>query len=40
MVTLRKEFTKKDVTAGLAMPDDIGDWLFVIHALENGGFKF
>jgi hypothetical protein len=40
MVTLRKEFTKKDVTAGLATPDDIGDWLFVIHALENGGFKF
>jgi hypothetical protein len=32
----RTEFTKK--TAPTA--DDIGDWLFVIHALENGGFKF
>ena len=32
----RTEFTKKNAPT----TDDIGDWLFVIHALENGGFKF
>ncbi len=28
----RTEFTKKNAPT----PDDIGDWLFVVHALENG----
>jgi hypothetical protein len=36
MLSLRTEFTKKTAPT----PDDVGDWLFVIHALENGGFKF
>jgi hypothetical protein len=32
----RTEFTKKNAPTS----DDIGDWLFVIHADENGGFRF
>ena len=32
----RTAFTKKNAPTD----EDIGDWLFVIHALENGGFKF
>jgi len=28
----RTEFTKKNAPT----PDDVGDWLFVVHALENG----
>jgi hypothetical protein len=36
MLSQRIEYTKKTAPT----PDDIGDWLFVIHALENGGFKF
>jgi hypothetical protein len=32
----RIEFTKKNAPTA----DDVGDWLFIIHALENGGFKF
>jgi len=36
MLSLRTAFTKKNAPTS----DDIGDWLFVIHALENGGFKF
>jgi hypothetical protein len=32
----RTEFTKKNAPT----PDDIGDWLFVVHALENGRFVY
>jgi hypothetical protein len=36
VLSSRTAFTKKSAPT----LDDIGDWLFVIHALENGGFKF
>jgi len=32
VLSLRTEFTKKNAPT----PADIGDWLFVVHALENG----
>lgn len=36
MLSQRTEFTKKNAPT----PADVGDWLFVVHALENGVSRF